>query len=106
MRDKIKLTREQGVELFDCGEVLTFKMMNDSYEISGRGRWTIYKNALVQDLRDDSVYLLPYGEGATENQDEGLFEYMPAVLVPAESFVTQRWVPEKAGGVTQIVNQE
>ena len=95
MREKINLTREQGCELFDNGQVLSFKMIDEDYEISGKGRWSISKNALVQDIRDDSVYLLPYSEGATESQDEGLFEYMSAVLITAESVVTQIWMPER-----------
>lgn len=96
MREKIKLSREGGVELFYNGEFGSFVMVDDNYETTGRGRWSIKKNALVRDLSDDSVYLLPYSVGATESQDEGLFEYMDAVLIPAESVVVQRWAPEKA----------
>ena len=92
MRDKIKLTREQGIELFDEGRVDDFVMVDEENEIIGKGRWSVRYNALVKNDVTGDMYILPYSVGATESQDEGLFEYMDAILTPAKSVTIQKWI--------------
>lgn len=92
MRDKIKLTREQGIELFDCGKFEDFIMVDAEYEMVDRSRWSILYNALVRRGVTGDMYLLPWRIGATEYQDEGLFENMDPVLVPAKSVTLQKWI--------------
>lgn len=92
MRDKIKLTREQGIELFDGGQFDDFILVEENYEITGKGRWSVRHNALVKNGVTGDMYLLPWSEGATESQDEGLFEYMDAILIPAKSVTIQKWL--------------
>lgn len=93
MRDKIKLTREEGIDLLeDSGRFGDFVLVDGDYEITGRGRWSIRHNALVKNEVTGDMYLLPWSEGATESQDEGLFEYMDAILIPSKPVTIQKWV--------------
>ena len=94
MREKIKLKREQGIELFDGGQFEDFILIEEAYEVTGKSRWSVMYNALVKNGVTGEMFLLPYQLGATEMQDEGLFEYMDPVLIPAQSVsvTIQKWI--------------
>lgn len=74
------------------GRAGDFVLVEGDYEITGKGRWSVRHNALVRNEATGDMYILPWSEGATEGQDEGLFEYMDAMLIPAQLVTTQKWI--------------
>lgn len=97
-REKIELDREDGARLIEDGECGPYRVLPGEHEITGRRRWSILRVALVKDTsansEDQTMYLLRYSEGATESQDEGLFEFMKPVLIPAKLVMVEKWVEE------------
>jgi hypothetical protein len=55
-----------------------FKLMYD--KITGSGRWTTYKELVVQRLSDGKFFMASYSQGATESQDVAPFENDKRIL--------------------------
>lgn len=92
MRDKIKLSKEDGKALVFDDAVGDFEMEQFEYEITGTSRWETQKVALVKNKLTGDMYLLHYSVGSTECQETEWFEYDDPILYPAKSVTIQKWV--------------
>jgi len=71
-REKLTLTQEQGRELI-YGDLDGYTVIKD--KIVDHNRWSVIHKIIVQRNSDGKYFQDHYSVGATENQDEGPYEW-------------------------------
>lgn len=56
-----------------CGDHRDYKVIETT--ITGTGRWSIYKETIIQRISDGKYFRTHYSEGATEAQDEQPYDW-------------------------------
>ncbi len=89
-REKLNLTKEQALRiLWDDVDPPEFKTISE--EITGKRRWSIDYEIIIQRISDGKFFKDYFSRGSTESQDEGPWEYTKPNFVevfPVEKTIT------------------
>lgn len=87
MAEKLNLTKEQTLELI-WGDLEGYKEIQNN--IVEKTRWSIIHEIVVQRLSDGKYFMDNYSVGATEQQDEGPYEYSKPDFVEVKPIEVKR----------------
>jgi hypothetical protein len=91
----MKLTAEEARDIvFDCSD--DWSTVQGTVEVTGKSRWSIYKEGVFLHKPSNKYYLFEWQVGATEMQDEQPYEYVDYVEpteVVLQEVVVKQWVP-------------
>lgn len=87
MKETIKFPKEEAREII-YGDHPDFETIKE--QIVGQRRWCVEKKWIGK-RKDGKFFTVKYDEGATENQDEGPFEYDKEVVF-TEVFAVEKTI--------------